>query len=245
MSALAAAGMVTGMAGGIMSAVGDMTQARRIKKTGQNWLDEGKTDIMDSQKLSIKGNIEAMPLIGELTSKANLLSQSEHTKMIQAAMADYGKIRDEQKGLIDKMFNPDALAAETRRYTAGKSLAGGTKGSGFSENLFAREYGRNVTDVLGKKLSALEGYLQSSYAIQKAPEYNFFANSFVTPTQKYTADVEQRQLEVQMRLLASGSPWQGIGKLVSGIGGGLGGMSGMMSPGGSPTSTAGTGEAFH
>lgn len=201
-------GAMQGIGGG-MKMAGDiitiLETGDRKKQLEQLLKEFTALDLGTEQQKSIANNLSALPMATNLAGKTNKASQQLHDKALAASIPEYAQLRSQQLGIINKMYDPEYLAKETRRYSAAQGIQSGTAGSGFNEATFARQYGRSLTDVMGKKLSSLDSWLQSAYQMQKAPEMNL-TSMFVSPMQQYEVDNQQQQQQLAMRLGVISAP---------------------------------------
>lgn len=148
-----------------------------------------------SQQGAIADNQAALPGAAELASQTNLLNQQELDKILENQMPGYGAAKGKISGNILDLAQgkiPKDISDLVMRNSAVRSLYGGFGGSGASRNLVARDLGLTSLDLTGKGLDAMSRWLQTT-----TPKQFDITSMFVTPTQRFAADTQERDAKFQ------------------------------------------------
>lgn len=209
-----------------------------------------KLDLAEEQKKSVAGNLENLPKVENLVSKANLFSIDQINKMLENVGA--GSLFREGSDQIGKMVRGELPLSDIQQQelrSVAKSFGGGFAGSPAGGNLVARDLGLRQLEVIGKGLSSAESWMRSAAALYEPSMVNL-ASMFISPMQQAAFDVSERNAQfnrdwMQQQVNALPDPvLSGINAQITEfgkafLGGGGGGLSGGwgFSGGGVPVSS--------
>lgn len=183
--------------------------------------------VEEITKQTTKTNIAAFPQAAELAKQVNTFNQEQLDALIEKALP--GASAQIQKNISAQLkgeLPPDVVAA-IHRASAERGVAGGFAGSGFQENLSARDLGLTSLNVMNQGLSSAENWLARS----TAPQFDV-TSMFVNPAftagiaeQRWNVDWLKSQVAAAPDPVARGefdSTMALIGMVLSAYGGGAG-----------------------
>jgi hypothetical protein len=159
-------------------------------------------DPTQVQQATIAGNRDALPGAQSLASSVNAFNLDQAIAATRKALefAAPGALGQAQ-GIVSSQLRgelPADVQASVLRSGAGRALAGGTMGSGFSRNLTLRDLGLTS---LGIQQQGIGNFMTLAGLRPQAPMMDV-SSMFFTPQQRLEAAFSERQAQFQRNLLA-------------------------------------------
>jgi hypothetical protein len=198
---------------------------------------------------TVKGNISNFSDIAKLATQVNTFNQDQLNALLDRALPG---AREKIGGIINSQLKgevPEDVSNAITRAGAGRFAGALTRGSGFANNVTARDLGLTSLQIIDKGLSSAESWLSRATAPQMDVTSMFF-----TPQQRLGFAQQQQGLKFERDMIEAGvkaapdpataalgkeidrffNTWASVGMgALGGMGGmGGGGMGGLMGGGG-------------
>jgi hypothetical protein len=184
MSFLSALGLVGGLAG---SLIGNGKRARLP--------DFIPVDQSYEQSGAIKGNLLNFDSANQLANISTQADQSRLDQLIEQTIPGYRDIVSKISKLVSSGLSgeiPSDVAANIRRHSAERAISGGFSGSGFKENLTARDLGLTSYDITNRALQQSGDFLARTKAIGTTSPISV-TSMFLTPSQRISTALSNAQ----------------------------------------------------
>lgn len=233
-------GAALGGAGGLFSFAGNVMK----KKVA---VPEFKpVDAQAQQAKAIEGNLSNLPEAQRLASEVNTFSQDELIKQLRKAIPNYDELQKRGSEIVTEFSAPGIpkdIQDLIQRRSAAKSLGGGYGGSEAGKNLELRDLGLTGLELAGKKLSAIESWMNFAKSSATSPMMDV-TSMFITPQQQISLAVSERDKQFNRDFASNqlqaaqhwrtylGNEFVEFGGSLKGAGSGMmgGGMGGVGSP---------------